>query len=355
MLPRENSFVDSMVLNRWEKMLVNNPRTTVFQTPDWILPRDSNCDWFFANEDGIAPTYLRTRNGTRTIRLHGEDYEDFITRGGAEKSFREAAIGFFCQRSGWDICDFRALLPDSSILAGIDLSLEELRDPQLRKEIPLKFIYRLLKHDSYYRVLLPKTWQEFEHGLGKNLAYKLRAEPKRRLKQFGVDGLRMATQETFEADFEAFINLHTKRWQSKGQSGYFTKENEISALKTFCQSMLTRGQLRLYVVRFGDQPGGAMLAFQDVRRICFFSCGFDDEYRKHQPVKVLIGQGIQDGIKLGLEEFTFIKGKEAYKLDWANDEQQLFRLVIARKTVRGFIGLLALTFSANYRERRRSK
>jgi CelD/BcsL family acetyltransferase involved in cellulose biosynthesis len=225
----------------------------------------------------------------------------------------------------------------------------------LRKDIPSNFTYRLLKHHSYHRVLLPKNWHEFEQHLGKNLAYKLRAEPKRRLKQFGVDGLTMANAETFELDFEAFIDLHTKRWNAKGQSGYFSDEQNIAALKAFCESMLIRGKLRLYVVRFGDQPGGALLAFQDERRICFFSCGFDDVYKKHQPVKVLIGQGIQDGIKLGLESFTFMKGKESYKLDWANDEQQLFRLVIARRTLRGLIGLWALTFTAKYRERRRSK
>jgi CelD/BcsL family acetyltransferase involved in cellulose biosynthesis len=331
--------VDPDLKARWLELISDNKRITAFQDPDWILTDSGDFELIFESPNGIAPCFKTVRNSTRTIRLYGADFEDIVAKEGEEKAFFSELISFLDSRSDWDICDFRSLAPESSILAGV-------------QDHP-KYVMRMLPQDSYQRVLLPSTWEEYESHLGRKLSYQLRAESRRRVKYFGVDGLRIATAETFKEDFEAFIGLHTKRWNLKGKPGLYGDPLQADAFYRKCAELHSRGKVRLYTVWFGGVPGGALLAFQDLTRICFYSCGFDEEFKKFQPVKVLIARAIQDGISLGLKEFNLMKGDEPYKEVWGNDVQPMTRLVIAKKNIRGYLALWVLTAQAKHKQRRR--
>ena len=339
----------------WQEILDSSERATIFQTPEWVSRYgDNDTKWFFQNEDGIAPLELKVRNSTRTVRLIGGDYEDFIVRQGRGQEFLSAVIRHLLQQPGWDICDFRSLAEDSAVLAGLGEANSSGKYPSLG-EFQSKITVDVMKHDEYTRVILPKTWKEYEGHLGYKLAKQLRAEPKRRLKNFDVDGLSMANEETFDHDFNEMVALHTKRWVGKGENGIFEDPKHATALKNFSRQMLKKGQLWLYNVRFAEAPGGALLAFHDTKRVYFYICGYDDEFKKYRPVKVLIAQGIQDAMALGLKEYSFLRGQEPYKLEWGNDQQLISRVVIARKTLRGQVGAKAFVVQAKFKAMKQAR
>lgn len=347
----------SALVGPWERFLVGNNRASVFQMPQWILRShgawcNAVTDWFVANESGIAPLKLESASRTNALRLYGQDYEDFIVEPGRESEFLLQTIQDLLTRKGWDLCDFRGLKRESAILCNFNLNGPTPIPPPELDVVKGKILLKVLQPPGYYRVKLPPTYEEYEKHLGKNLSYQVRSARKRRIKQFGSDGLRLANAETFDTDFDALVSLHTKRWESRGQSGIFFEQSETEALRNFCRQMLGEGRLLLYTVWFGDQPGGALLNFLDGKSILFFSSGFDPEYATHRPVNVLFSQAIQDGIAHGLEEFHLLMGREAYKSRWANDEEPIYRLLVVRRSLKGFLGYGRILADLKYWELR---
>jgi CelD/BcsL family acetyltransferase involved in cellulose biosynthesis len=338
------------IQEKWQALVQASGRCTVFQYPEWqgnidAVERDP---WIIHGEGFVASVYLSLRNSTRTVRLPEADYCDIVAEPGREAEAFSRILDELQERKGWDICDFRSLLPESALLEGYRQWAAQPYSPAA-----LKVRVQVLPHQEYAIVRPPATWKEYEGVLGKKRAYELRAEAGRRQRYFGQDGLRCADAGTFDEDFAAYIRLHQTRWNAVGQEGQFADPAAAERLRRFCETMLDRGQLRLYTVRFGDAPGGAMLNFADDRRIYFYGCGFDPEFKKHQPVKVLIARAIQDSIDHGPRLFDFLKGNEAYKDIWANGVQGTSRLVISRGTARSRLAAAALVFQYRYQQKRR--
>lgn len=341
-------------LENWRRLLTASDRCTIFQDPLWAQ-RDHQLDeypWILSDESFVAPIEFVNRNSTRTVRLIGGDYEDIVAEPGEELAAISRLLSQLESNPNWDICDFRSLLPQSTLLCELIDEEGELLVPKALTDESKKYHVKLLKHQRYSIVKAPSSWKEYEKVIGKTLAYKVRAEVNRRIKYFGSDGLRISRPETFDVDFDAFVTLHQKRWTEKGEQGQFQDSQSADSMRKFCRLLLERGQLRLYTVWFGDIPGGALLNFADHNRIYFYGCGFDPQFKKHHPVKVLIAKAIQDSIEFGPKIFDFMKGNEGYKADWANAHEQTYRLIIARKTIRGKLALAVLCAQARYQEKR---
>lgn len=348
-------MIDEQTKSRWRSLLSH--RSTPFQDPAWIEHSAAgNTDWILELDRGFAPLYLAKRNTTRTIRLFGGDYEDVIAQSGAEREvFGDLMARLKGRQSEFDICDFRCLLPESVLLSCVSDGQGALRIPKEMDASFKGYTVRLLPHHSYFVVNVPGTWPEMEAQLGKKLAYKIRAEEGRRKKYFTTSVLREATPETLDEDFQTVVDVHTTRWEARGQRGQLWDLATRVRLLEVCRGFLSEGKLRIYTLRLDDQPASGLLCFCDEKRVYFLLGGFDPKFAKHHPGKVLIAKAIKDCIDRGPAIFDFIKGEESYKDDWANGRQQLYRLVIARNTPRGLLALGILQLQGWYKDRRRNK
>ncbi len=348
-------MIDNAAKLRWREFL--GARSTPFQDPDWIAYQaQADTAWILDLDCGFAPLYLVNRNSTRTLRLFGGDYEDLVAKPDQENEVLQRFLSVLkMRRAEFDICDFRCLLPDSVVLSLFSDGQGNLNIPASFSQPLRGFTVRLVPHHSYYVVNVPENWEQMEAHLGKKLAYKIRAEEGRRRKYFTTHSLRQATLDTLDEDFATVVSAHTIRWQARGQRGQLWDPAVCDRLKTVCRSFLSRGQLRIYALQLDGQPASGLLCLSDAKRVYFLMGGFDPKFAKHHPGKVLIAQAIKDCVNDGPPIFDFIKGEEAYKDDWANGRQQLYRLVIAKNTLRGLSALWVLQFQGWYKDRRRAR
>jgi CelD/BcsL family acetyltransferase involved in cellulose biosynthesis len=49
---------------------------------------------------------------------------------------------------------------------------------------------------------------------------------------------------------------------------------------------------------------------------------------------VLVGRTVEDAYARGLEDYDFLRGTEAYKLDWAGDRRETITLRLSAPTLR---------------------
>jgi CelD/BcsL family acetyltransferase involved in cellulose biosynthesis len=344
------SGISSETLEIWQKAFDSKCRATPFQHYHYasqLTPLDPQ--WTMNLDQGVAPCFLETKRGVRTVRLAGADFEDIVAIQGEEEACVESLLTHLADRSKeWDLCEFRCLLPDSALL-------QALNKPGGIEKLKKAYLVDILPHNTYSIVELPPTWKDYEGFLGKGLAYKMRAAKGRRDRNFASNSLRKATAETYDQDFDAFARLHTARWQARGKPGICDSPESTARLKTACRGLLEQGMLGLYTVWLDKHPAGAMLGFVDGKRYYNFNSGIDTNFQKHHPVKVLIHQAIQDCFAEGVPVFDFMKGDESYKDDWANAKVQTFRIVIAPRTLTGFTAVSTHRLHAWYKGRQRER
>ena len=340
------------LISKWDSALVGNDRATIFSYPDWLVPRHEKAPagshFLFDLGHGVASCRFRVRNLTRTVYLNGFDYTDIVAAPGYELACVTKLLEeLYIRRHQWDVCDFRSLGSFSSLMSVIAPQGVLSPPPDL---CPLLkgLTLNLIPHSAYSCINLPDSWKEFEMSLSPKLASQLRAEQGRRDRNFQSNEICLATPESFERDIAAFINLHQKRWTEKGHSGFFAKSE---VLTRSCQELMARGSLLLYTLWIEDKAVGALLCFSCGDRILHYSSGFDIEFKKFRPVKVLIARAIQDGIDAKKTVFDFMKGDEPYKEEWANGSLTNYRLVIARRNIVGSAASLALKLSSNLKNR----
>lgn len=347
------------MLDKWQGYFSNNYRATPFSRSEWIWPKgeqDQFSPYVLDLGCGYAPLEFKNRNTTRTIRLSGEDYEDIVSAPGEELEAVGNLLEQLRSRSReWDICDFRSLLPDSVLLSVFSDGEGNLVKNSAIASLLKGLSCSLVPHQTYYHVQIPDRWETFEEHLGKKLAYQMRSAQGRRTKYFNTSSLRRATPETLDQDLNALFDLHTARWRAKGHSGHFGNEANRERFRLRSAGLLALGQLRLYTLWLDEKPASALFTLSDERRIYYHCSGFDIEFGKHHPTKVLIAEAIKDGLKHGPGEFDFMKGEEEYKLFWANGKRTTYRLVVARNTPQGLAALAALKIQSRLQDLRQSK
>jgi hypothetical protein len=332
-------------------MFSGNSRATPFSRPEWLLPMAAEklrSDWLLDLKTGIAPLYLTRKGITRTVRLCGADYEDVVATPGKEQETVAALLRRLQERRReWDVCDFRFLLPQSVLSSTLVANPGPETIGARGKFQVVEWPFRL-----FYQTMLPETWQEYEPHIGKKLAYQMRSAEGKRNREFDSAELRMADSGTLEEDVEALIALHTTRWQARGETGIFATAESRAAMRQVCENFLALGQLRLYTLWLNHQPASALFAIADGQRIHYYISGFNPEFGKYHPTKVLLAQAMKDGIRIGPTEFDFMKGTEEYKTDWANHERTTTQIVIANSTPRGRLSLLFINILRKHKLKR---
>jgi CelD/BcsL family acetyltransferase involved in cellulose biosynthesis len=129
---------------------------------------------------------------------------------------------------------------------------------------------------------------------------------------------------------EAMFELHAKRWTLKSDDVSGFDDPAVHAYhRLVVQRMAQADAVRLFLLKCDGRAVAACYCFQFGRRMYFFQPGFDPEFRKYHVGKVLVGKAIEYCFQNGYEEFDFLRGTEAYKYDWTDQQRQTFACNVA--------------------------
>lgn len=122
------------------------------------------------------------------------------------------------------------------------------------------------------------------------------------------------------------IEIHTQRWQLKGEPGKFADPCRIdfvkrvieqSPVKFFFATMYIEDELIAY--RFGPR---------DLRVYYDWNTGFDPRFKKLSPGVVLLKATFEHLRTTEIQYLDFLRGDEAYKLAWAETISNVYELAV---------------------------
>jgi CelD/BcsL family acetyltransferase involved in cellulose biosynthesis len=273
---------------------------------------------------GLAPFGLRPPSLSR-LRMFpvleflgngcvGSDYLDFIVRRGSEFEARRAfAAGLM------DEClalDWTQLRRGNCAAAGV---AAELRESNWS-------VSDAVTNTCPFIPLAGRTWESYLTSLGAEHRYNFNRKLKRLDRDYSVQFEQVYTEEQCRESMDLVMELHNMRWRGRGGSDAFDTPGLVAFHREFSRLALTRGWLRLYVLRLNGLPAACLYGFLYGRTFYFYQSGFDSAYQKQSVGLVSMGLGIRNAIEEGAEEYDLLHGSEEYKSHWSRESRELSRL-----------------------------
>jgi CelD/BcsL family acetyltransferase involved in cellulose biosynthesis len=136
------------------------------------------------------------------------------------------------------------------------------------------------------------------------------------------------------AAMEDLLRLHRLRWAAEGGSDGIPSPAVEAFHREVAPLLAARGWLRLYRLLVGGEAIAAVYGIELGRRFYYYQSGYDPAWAARSPGLVLVGRTVEDAYARGLADYDFLRGSEAYKLDWAQDRRETVTLRLSAPTLR---------------------
>jgi CelD/BcsL family acetyltransferase involved in cellulose biosynthesis len=215
----------------------------------------------------------------------------------------------------WDICDWQDLSATTP-LSGLkfDSKFEVMTNPDIScSEIPLT-----------------GTFDEFQNSRPKDLKrnlrrYRKKAETIGRL-QFEV------VQEAHAESMQALVELHTAKWERRGQPGMIQANRSAEFLCDVARKFECGDMLRFFSLRFRDKIVALIVAFSYAKKMFGYLSAFDPEYEALGFGRTLLFEALRYCYENGYEAWNFLRGDEPFKFWWGAQVIPKCRVRLIRTT-----------------------
>ncbi len=124
------------------------------------------------------------------------------------------------------------------------------------------------------------------------------------------------------AAMEDLLRLHRLRWEAEGGSAGIPPGAVEDFHREVAPLLAERGWLRLYRLFVGRDAIAAVYGLEVGGRFFYYQSGYDPAWSARSPGVVLVGRTVEDAYARGLTDYDFLRGTEAYKMDWAADRRE---------------------------------
>jgi CelD/BcsL family acetyltransferase involved in cellulose biosynthesis len=286
----------------------------------------------------LAPWYVeQSLLHGRTLRFLGagsvcSDYLTIACRAGYEPQAVSAIAEWLSgshrrnSRVGWDL-----LLLDS-------VNLADPRIAQLLSELEMRgAITSARPAGNCWHIALPGSWEEYVAQLSKTNRKRARRLDRNYLQTGRAHLMRAITPADLREGYRILVDLHTKRWQARGEPGIFAEPGIDAFHREATERLLATGQLRLSWLELDGQPAAAEYCLSDDRTVYSYQSGFDPAVIVHEPGVMTLVATVQDIIAHGFTGLDFLRGDEPYKLDWRAVPQPIHDVRILPGNLHGHV------------------
>lgn len=305
----------------------------VFAGPDWLIPwwrhlgsrskdgRAPRLATLAVRDDAgelvaIAPWYLdESRLQGRTLRLLGSgsactDYLSIPCRTGRESEVATAIADWLLDNQrgadfGWDLFFLEAIDGTDPLYSRLLVALDD-RDA----------LSSFRPAGNCWRVPLTGTWEEYVTTLSKTNRKRVRRLDRSYLQTGRAKMIHTTTVDELPDAFNLLVELHTKRWQSRGEGGIFAEPGVLEFHRDAMQRLLAAGQLRLASLEIDGRPAASEYCIGGGATLYSYQSGLDPEMISHEPGAILVVATVQELLERGCTGLDFLRGDEPYKLDW---------------------------------------
>lgn len=177
---------------------------------------------------------------------------------------------------------------------------------------------------------LPATFEEFIASVpSKNRRNYLRHQEERLRDTFdSVEYVECESRQDLPAFIEILGSLVDERVRSGIAKSAWRNEHFREFIERVCERLLSRGVVKLDLLRLDRRVGAAMLGFAYRGTHFCYQLGFDGAYAKYGPVHCLLGTRIRRLISDGVTRFEFGRGVARYKARYFQGRPRLLRVLV---------------------------
>src|SRR5262249_29996182 len=129
-----------------------------------------------------------------------------------------------------------------------------------------------------------------------------------------------------QAGLDVVVDLHRKRWGSRGTSEAFQTAGITAFHREFVSHAASCGWLRRMILKLDNTPAAAIYGLRYGPTFYFYQSGLDSLYARHSVGLVIMGLAIKRAAEEGAAEYDLLHGDEEYKFHWTRRQRNLARL-----------------------------
>ena len=185
--------------------------------------------------------------------------------------------------------------------------------------------YRVLT-TTYERspfLVIDGTWEDYERGLSGRVRRDLDRRL-RRLEEMGPVRLDVSDGTSGRAELLAEgFRLEPSGWKAARGTAVTSRENTRRFYEELAVWASENGWLRLSFLRVGEQAVAFQYGFEAGGTYYFLKGGYDPEYRRFAPGKLLLRALLERAFATGLRSFDFLGADDPFKLEWSETAYDL--------------------------------
>ena len=257
--------------------------------------------------------------------------------------------GVLASPTNWHTPRFGPLAEDDGALA--DLARAALDEAKIRVDVSFiesgstfleacgqltasgrcKAVIRPLQRSPYLETT--GTWSQYESRFTSKMRNKQR-RLRRRLDELGAVSIDVADGRTDLQDL-VMEGLRVEAAGSVKKTPILADTRTAGFYKAVANWAAERGWLRLWFLRIDGRAVAFGYGFEQGGRYYDIKVGFDPEYRKYGPGRILLQAKIKHAFETSLNRFEFLGGADPYKLEWTDTLQELNRAQLFRRNPAG--------------------
>ena len=337
-----NDFSNGNLYDSWNEILSQTAYANIQLTHEWL---SSWWEVFGDNKKlslititdrgkiiGIAPLTITKVIGKAGFELRKltfvgnglTDYHDLLIANGRREETLQILLEFIVNcKENWDAIHFRNIRSDSPnlpILKGI------LRDTSFT------FVERINIRSHY--ISIDCNWIDYYGALGKNIRSDIRRRLNYMTKIGKAEFIRLHEIDDIMDTLSIIKSIHVKCRQAKGEISWYTDEKRFRFVSLILKRFGERKWLDLVFLKLNKRIVAYYLGFVYDNIVYFWNTGFDPEFSKVGPGKLLLHFWIKDSFEAGYREFDFMVGEEPYKRQWTSPMRPNYELFIFKNTAR---------------------
>jgi CelD/BcsL family acetyltransferase involved in cellulose biosynthesis len=232
---------------------------------------------------------------------------DVIVTERADEAFEALWGALMKARSKWDVLQFSQLPGDSPTHEHIG-----------RLAARGSYSTTLWQSDASPYLELSSDWNAYLQGRNAHLKQNLRNRLSR-LSKLGEVGLEVISDRVaIRSAREQALQLEASGWKREAGTSICSDPNVRHFYTVLAERAAAEGWLRLLFLTVNGRRIATSYASRYQDRLSFFKTGYDPDFAKYAPFKLLTYFTIRDGFSAGLREVDFLGDAEPWKLEWTS-------------------------------------
>jgi len=340
-----SDFTSNRLCDSWNELLSRTDYANIQLTHEWLSTwwevfGDNEKLFLITVNDGnkiagIAPliiTKVISKAGfeLRKLTFLGDgltDYHDLLIANERRKEILQTFLTFiFKDEKNWDAIHFRNIRGDSP-------NLPILRD--FLRDTSLTFTERVNIKAPY--ISIDCDWPKYYGALGRNIKSDMRRRLNCLAKMGKAEFVRLHETDNVMNILHIIKSIHVKCRQAKGEISWYTDEKRLRFVSLILERFGDRKWLDIVFLKLNDRIVAYYLGFVYDNVVYFWNTGFDPEFSRVSPGKLLLHHWIKDSFAAGYREFDFMVGQEPYKFQWTNHVRSNYELFLFKNTARSHL------------------